>query len=230
MVELLAERGVEVNHVTGLPLGPAVHSAVDRRSQTVHALRRRSMVRRRDLREGSRAVEVRVSGRRSLGQVIDVLVSDRRDWAAARRFFVSCLSAGQSPRDVTTDRTPTLAAAIDQLILGALDDIEQYANNRIECDHGRLKPRLRPDAAYHDQAHRQHPDPRTCVHLVPGAATTNSVPRRQPGSESGPHSRKSPRLSSAARGGPDRYARAKTDRATHNTTLPAAAYAYPTTA
>ena len=78
------------------------------------------------------------------GQVIDVLVSDRRDTAAARRFFTSCLYVGQSPGEVTTDQAPTLARAIDELIPGALHDTEQYANNRIECDHGRLKSRLRP--------------------------------------------------------------------------------------
>ncbi|RPH78912.1 MAG: DDE domain-containing protein [Planctomycetaceae bacterium] len=73
-----------------------------------------------------------------------VLVSVRRDSAAARRFFASRLSAGQSLREVTTDRAPTLARAIDELIPGALHDTEQYANNRIERDHGRLKARLRP--------------------------------------------------------------------------------------
>lgn len=78
------------------------------------------------------------------GQVIDVLVSDRRDTPAARRFFTSWLGVGQSPREVTTDRAPTLARAIDELIPGALHDTEQYANNRIEFDHGRLKARLRP--------------------------------------------------------------------------------------
>jgi len=78
------------------------------------------------------------------GQDIDVMVSDRRDTAAARRFFTACLNAGGSPREVTTDRAPTLARAIDELMPGALHDTEQYANNRIECDHGRLKSRLRP--------------------------------------------------------------------------------------
>lgn len=33
---------------------------------------------------------------------------------------------------------------IDELIPEAVHDTEQYANNRIECDHGRLKARLRP--------------------------------------------------------------------------------------
>ena len=37
-----------------------------------------------------------------------------------------------------------MARAIGELIPGALHDTEQYANNRIECDHGRLKVRRRP--------------------------------------------------------------------------------------
>ena len=33
---------------------------------------------------------------------------------------------------------------IDELLPGAFHNTEQYANNRIENDHGRLKARLRP--------------------------------------------------------------------------------------
>jgi transposase, IS6 family len=37
-----------------------------------------------------------------------------------------------------------LRAAIAGLIPAAFHNTEQYADNRIECDHGRLKARLRP--------------------------------------------------------------------------------------
>src|ERR1039457_5264671 len=40
------------------------------------------------------------------GQVIDVLLSQRRDLAAARRFFARALHAGTIPAEVTTDRAP----------------------------------------------------------------------------------------------------------------------------
>ena len=40
------------------------------------------------------------------GQVIDVLLSTRRDLAAARRFFTLALRAGTVPAEVTTDRAP----------------------------------------------------------------------------------------------------------------------------
>jgi transposase-like protein len=37
-----------------------------------------------------------------------------------------------------------LPAVIDELLPGAFHNTEQYTNNRVECDHGRLKARLRP--------------------------------------------------------------------------------------
>ena len=37
-----------------------------------------------------------------------------------------------------------LRAAIEGLMPAAFHNTEQYANNRVECDHGRLKARLRP--------------------------------------------------------------------------------------
>ena len=43
-----------------------------------------------------------------------------------------------------TDRSPALARAINELLPLAHHDTTQYANNRVEADHGRLKVRLRP--------------------------------------------------------------------------------------
>jgi transposase, IS6 family len=54
------------------------------------------------------------------------------------------LTHGQSPVEVTTDRTPVYPRVIDELVPAAPHVLEQYANNRIEADHGRLKARLRP--------------------------------------------------------------------------------------
>jgi transposase, IS6 family len=78
------------------------------------------------------------------GQVIDVLVSTRRDAAAARQFFAHALRAGPSPVEVTTDRAPVYPRVLDELVAGARHVVEQYANNVVEADHGRLKARLRP--------------------------------------------------------------------------------------
>jgi transposase, IS6 family len=78
------------------------------------------------------------------GQVIDVLLSRRRDLAAARRFFTRALRAGTVPAEVTTDRAPVYPRVLDELVPSALHTVEQYANNPIETDPGRLKARLRP--------------------------------------------------------------------------------------
>jgi IS6 family transposase len=78
------------------------------------------------------------------GQVVDVLLSIRRDLVAARRFFTRALQAGTIPVEVTTDRAPVYPRVLDELIPSALHTVEQYANNPIEADHGRLKAPLWP--------------------------------------------------------------------------------------
>ena len=78
------------------------------------------------------------------GPVIDVLVSERRDGPAARALFASALAHGPSPIEVTTDRAPVYPRVIDELAPAARHVLEQYSNNSVEADHGRLKARLRP--------------------------------------------------------------------------------------
>jgi transposase, IS6 family len=76
--------------------------------------------------------------------VIDVLVSTRRDAAAARAFFTRALPHGAAPRDVVTDRAPVYPRLLDEIMPTARHVTDQYANNAMEADHGRLKARLRP--------------------------------------------------------------------------------------
>jgi transposase-like protein len=78
------------------------------------------------------------------GQVIDVSVSTRRDTVAAREFFTRALRLAAPPVDVSRDRTPVYPRVLDELAPAARHVTEQYANNRIEADHGRLKAWLRP--------------------------------------------------------------------------------------
>ena len=78
------------------------------------------------------------------GQVIDVWVSERRDIPAARRFFSSLVSIAGEPEEVVTDRSPVLAHVVEADVSAAFHETTQYANNRVECDHGCLKARLRP--------------------------------------------------------------------------------------
>jgi transposase-like protein len=79
------------------------------------------------------------------GQVIDVLVSVRRDADAARRFLRRALSALRvTPTEVITDAAAVYPAVLDELVPSAWHHVEQDANNPIEADHGQLKHRLRP--------------------------------------------------------------------------------------
>jgi transposase, IS6 family len=78
------------------------------------------------------------------GQVIDVFISARRDADAARRFFERAIGTTRvTPIEVTTDRVAAYPAVLDDLP-ATWHRTDQSANNRIECDHGRLKARLRP--------------------------------------------------------------------------------------
>jgi transposase-like protein len=77
-------------------------------------------------------------------QVIDVFASRHRDIASARKFFTTSLLAHRAPAEVITDRAPALANVIEDLIPAAFHNTGQCESNRCECDHGRLKARLRP--------------------------------------------------------------------------------------
>ena len=74
-----------------------------------------------------------------------MLVSNRRDGDAARRFFGWALTTLKvTPSEVVTDAAPVYPRVVDELVPAAWHHVERYANNRIESDHGPLKHRLRP--------------------------------------------------------------------------------------
>jgi transposase, IS6 family len=142
--ELLAERGVEVDHVTIYRWVQTFTPAyIDAARPARHATGDRWFL---------DETYVKVAGRwiylyRAVdqhGQVIDVLVSTRRDAAAARVFFARALRHGPVPVEITADRAPAYPRVVDEVAPTARHVTEQYANNRIEADHGRLKARLRP--------------------------------------------------------------------------------------
>ena len=142
--ELLAERGVTVDHVTTYRwVQRFTPEFVEAARPCRHAPGDRWFV---------DETYVKVAGQWAYlyravdqhGQVIDVLLSVRHDLAAARRFFTRAMHAGTVPVEVTTDRAPVYPQVLDELIPSALHAVEQYANNPIEADHGRLKARLRP--------------------------------------------------------------------------------------
>jgi transposase, IS6 family len=79
------------------------------------------------------------------GQVVDVFVSPRRDAKAARRFFGQAIGTTRvTPVEVVTDHAPVYPGVLEELASAAWHRTGQYANNRVEADHGRLKARLGP--------------------------------------------------------------------------------------
>ena len=142
--ELLAERRIEVNHVTIYRWVPRfIPLVVEAARPCRHSVGDRWFVDETYVRVAGvwryvyRAVDQH-------GQVIDVYVSKRRNVPAATSFFEMMLAGRDRPREVTTDLAAPLLRVVDDLLPDALHDTTQYANNRIECDHGRLKARLRP--------------------------------------------------------------------------------------
>jgi IS6 family transposase len=143
--ELLTERGVEVDHVT-------IYRWVQRFTPLLADAARpcRRLV-------GDRwqvdETYVKVAGQwryvyraiDQVGRVIDVFVSPRRDAKAAHRFFERAIGTTKvAPVEVTTDQAPVDPAVLEELLPVAWHRTDQYGNNRVECDHGRLKARLRP--------------------------------------------------------------------------------------
>jgi IS6 family transposase len=142
--ELLAERGIEVDHVTIYRwVQTFTPQFIDAARPARHATGDRWFL---------DETYVKVAGRwtylyRAIdqhGQVIDVLMSPRRNAAAARSFLARALHLGPVPVEVVTDRAPAYPQIIDELAPAPRHVTEPYANNVIEADHGRFKARLRP--------------------------------------------------------------------------------------
>jgi DDE domain len=53
-------------------------------------------------------------------------------------------STSVHPVEVVTDRAPAYLGVLEELLPAVWHRTDQYANNRVEADHGRLKARLRP--------------------------------------------------------------------------------------
>ena len=49
-----------------------------------------------------------------------------------------------APTKIVTDQAPAYPAVPEELLPASWHRTDQYANNRVEADHGRLKARLRP--------------------------------------------------------------------------------------
>ena len=142
--ELLTERGIEVDHVS-------VYRWVQRFTPLLaeaarpcrHAVGDRWFV---------DETYVKVAGR--WRYVYEQSISSARSLTCssphgATRWRPTGSSSGPSatkvaPVEVITDRAGTYPMVLQELLPAAWHQTEQYANNRVEADHGRLKARLRP--------------------------------------------------------------------------------------
>jgi transposase-like protein len=126
--ELLAERGVEVGHVTiyrwVLRFTPLLADAA---RPCRHAVGDRWQV---------DETYVKVAGRwryvhraiDQFGQVIDIFVSSRRDATAARRFFQRAINTTQvTPTEVVTDKAATYPIVLDELLPAVWHRTDRYA-------------------------------------------------------------------------------------------------------
>jgi transposase-like protein len=143
--EMLTERGIDVDHTT-------IYRWVQRFTPLLADAARpcRQLVGDRGFVDET---YVKVAGRwryiyraiDQFGQVIDVLVSPQRDAKAVRHYFERAIGTTKiTPVEVVTDKAATYPIALDELLPAAWHRTDQYANNHIEADHGRLKSRLRP--------------------------------------------------------------------------------------
>jgi transposase-like protein len=143
--ELLAERGVEVDHVTVYRwVQRFTPLLIDAARPCRHAVGDRWQV---------DETYVKVAGKwryvyravDQFGQVIDVFVAPHRDVQAARRFFNRAIGTTKmTPVEVVTDQAATYPIVLEELQSAPWHRTDRYANNRVETDHGRLKARLRP--------------------------------------------------------------------------------------
>jgi transposase-like protein len=84
------------------------------------------------------------------GQTVDFLLSERRDVAAAKRFFSRAIQHNGTPRVITLDRYAASHRAIRELkatrcmCRRVRVRSSKYLNNVVEQDHRRLKQRIGP--------------------------------------------------------------------------------------
>jgi putative transposase len=97
-------------------------------------------------------VFVRIQGRQRYlwravdqdGDVVDVLLQERRDATSARRFFGRMLARlGNEPRTIVTDKLGSYAVAHRELLPGAAHETGRQANNRAELSHQPTRVRER---------------------------------------------------------------------------------------
>jgi IS6 family transposase len=170
--ELLAERGIEVDHVTlyrwvqrFTPM--LIDLVVDAARPCRHLAEDRWFVDETSVKVSEvwsyvyRAVDQR-------GQVIEVYVSQRRDIASARTFFTAALAVHGHPAEVITDRAPALANVVEDLVPAA------WQTRPVREQPGRMRPwpaegTAQADAWVEDRANGERGDPGARVRPEPAS-------------------------------------------------------------
>jgi transposase-like protein len=84
------------------------------------------------------------------GLTVDFLLSEKRDIAAAKRFFSRAIERHGAPKSITLDGYPATHTAIAELkneaVLCQQTKVwtSKYLNNIVEQDHRRVKQRIYP--------------------------------------------------------------------------------------
>jgi len=150
LVDMMAERGVDVSHTTLLRWVqcylPEFEKRWQRYAQPVGTSWRVDETYIRVKRRWTylyRAVDEQ-------GLTVDFLLSEKRDIAASERFFSRAIRRHGTPKSVTPDGYPATHTAVAELKMGGVLRAEtkvwtsKYLNNIIEQDHRRVKQRLYP--------------------------------------------------------------------------------------
>src|ERR1700716_4180605 len=125
--ELLAERGITVDHVTVYRwVQRFTPLLIDAARPCRHATGDRWFVDETYVKVAGRWVYLYRAIDQS-GQVIDVLVSEKRDLAATRPFFTRALEHGPQPTGVSTERAPAYPRVVNELLPTACPIVEQCA-------------------------------------------------------------------------------------------------------
>jgi transposase-like protein len=150
LVEMMAERGVDVSHTTILRWARCY----------VPEFKKRWQYYARPVGTSWRVDEtyIRVRGRWNYlsravdkkGFTVDFLLSEHRDISAAKQFFTGAIELHGAPQKIALDGYPTTHVAIAELkkdgVLSAETKVwtSKYLNNLVEQEHRRVKQRIYP--------------------------------------------------------------------------------------
>ena len=152
--EMMAERGVAVDHATVHPWALKVLPILAK----VFRGRKRPVGRSWRMDE----TYIKIAGQwrylyravDRFGQTVDFLLTAKRDEAAARRFFECAMDLHDVPEKVTIDKSGANTAAVRGLVADSGVAIElrqsKYLNNLVEQDHRAIKRRTRPTLGFKD--------------------------------------------------------------------------------